>query len=95
MGSAERRKGAGGEYEATRLLPGARKVSRMYTPGHDLEWRNRTIEVKRRKQGFATDYHWLKDAQLVLKRADRKPWLVTLELDTLLDLLDEARLDEI
>lgn len=95
MGSAERSKGARGEREAASLLPGARKVSGMYKPGGDLIWKDRTVEVKRRADGFRTDYRWLIDTHIVLKRADRKPWLVTLELDTLLDLLDEARLEEI
>jgi len=95
MGSAERRKGARGELEIVGLLPGARKVSAMYKPGPDVEWRNRTIEVKRRATGFQTDYKWLSDAQIVLKRSDRNGWLATMELDTLLDLLDEARLEQI
>lgn len=94
MGSAERRKGADGERELASLLPGATKVSAMYKPGEDIQWMGRRIEVKRRKTGFRFDYTHLQDVELLAKRTDYNEWLITLRLDTLLDLLDEARLNE-
>lgn len=93
-GEHARRKGAGGERELAALLPNAIKISRSYQPGADVVWMGYNIEVKRRSNGFKTDYKWLQDAPIVAKRADRKPWLVVLELDTLLDLMDHAALRE-
>ena len=89
MGSAERSKGARGERELVSLLPGAVKVSAMYKPGHDVEWLGYTIEVKRRKTGFKFDYTHLRDAQILAKRADNSDWLITMTLDTLLDMIEE------
>lgn len=94
MGAAERSKGALGERELASLLPGAVKRSGMYTPGHDVDWMGMTVEVKRRRDGFKFDYRHLEDAQILAKRADRQDWLLTMRLDTLLDLLDIARLGE-
>ncbi len=89
MGAAERRKGARGERELTALLPGATKVSRSGYSGHDVEWRGRSVEVKHRETVPVTPYKWLADAQIVAMRRNRHPWLVCMEIDTLLDLLDE------
>lgn len=94
MGAASRDKGARGERELVSLLPGARKVSTMYKPGEDVEWNGYRIEVKRRREGFKFDYRHLQDVELLAKRADREPWLITMRLDTLLDLLDIAALRE-
>ena len=74
-----------------KLLLGAIKVSAMYKEGPDIHWPlfDIDVEVKRRKAGaFALDYRWLESAQMLLKRADREEWLVTLKLDTLLDMLE-------
>ena len=90
MGAGERRKGQRGEREAARALRGARKISRSGYTGADLIWRDRHVEVKRREHGFRLLYRWLRDAPIVMHRADRQPWLVTMETDELLDLLDEA-----
>ena len=88
MGKSSRDKGARGERELASLLPGALKVSGMYRPGPDIIWLDREVEVKRRREGFKFDYRNLENAQLLFKRADRADWLVTMRLDTLLDLLD-------
>ena len=89
MGSAERSKGARGERELVSLLPGATKVSRSGYTGHDVEWLGYTIEVKRRATGFAFDYKHLQDAQILAKRSDRNDWLITMRLDTLLDIIED------
>ncbi len=38
------------------------------------------VECKGRADGFKQDYQWLDGASVLLKRADRKPWLITLRL---------------
>ncbi|PFF41551.1 hypothetical protein [Bacillus cereus] len=53
-----------------------------------LEW-----EVKARQEGFKTLYNWLEDEReqpdaLAIK-ADRKPWLVVMPLDTFLKMVKE------
>ena len=90
MGKPSRDKGARGERELTHLLPGAQKISGMYQASPDLLWRERTVEAKRRKEGFVFDYTNLKDVQILAKRADNQEWLLTMTIDTLLDLLDET-----
>ncbi len=92
MGKKSREKGRRGELELSHILDDATKISRAGYVGPDLTWRDRDIEVKRRKDDFKRDYQWLENAQILFKRADRKPWLVTMTLDTLQDLLDEERL---
>lgn len=90
MGKPSREKGARAERELVKLLPGARKVSRAWDAGHDLEWMERTVEVKRRADAFKRDYQWLEDVQILAKRSDGRPWLITMELETLLDLIDSC-----
>lgn len=53
-----------------------------------------SIEVKRRKNGMKTQYEWLEQARnhgddppVVFFRADRKPWLVIVELEHYMELL--------
>ena len=70
-------------------MPGAEKISRAWANGADLQWRDMPVEVKRRAEGFRFDYRNLEDVHMLLKRADREDWLVTMRLDTLLDMLDE------
>ncbi len=89
MGKSQRDKGAGGERELAKLL-GAKKVSGMYLPGPDLIWRDRTVEVKRRAHWPSKALEkWRRDAQLVMFRVDREPWMVYMPLTELLDLLDD------
>lgn len=97
MGKPSRDKGARAERELTKLLPGARKVSRAWTPGTDLMWMSRRVEVKRRAKPMSRqlDAALAQDeAAMVMTRPDNGSWKVYLELDTLLDLLDESRLLE-
>ena len=91
MGKASRDKGDRQERKIAHLLPGARKVSRMYQPGEDLIWRDRTVEVKVRGDGFRLLYRWLEDVELLAIQADRQDPLMVMRIDpTLLDLLETA-----
>ena len=65
----------------------------MYRPGPDLQMPDgRWVEVKRRKNGWATLYKWLDgDASIIAMRADRKEWIVAMNLSTLMDMLDERQ----
>jgi len=54
-----------------------------------------SIEVKRRKNGMKAQYEWIDQARkhtpdppVVFFRADRKPWLVIVELDHYMELLE-------
>ena len=87
-GKKSRDKGGYREREAAKLL-GAEKVSRMYQPGPDLLWRGRGVEVKARADGFKELHKWLKDAQLLMLKSDRKPWLIVIPYDEFRDLLEE------
>lgn len=88
-GKTSRDKGARGERELTALLPGAKKVSRMYQPGEDVQWLGYRIEAKRRENAFRFDYKHLRDVQILAKRADREAWLFTMTFETLIDLAYE------
>ena len=46
-----------------------------------------TAEVKRRKDGFKELYKWLKDRNLVFLRADRKDWIVAMDIEFFIMLL--------
>lgn len=64
---------------------GARKVSRAYQAGHDLELplgdeRVLRIECKARADGFRELYGWLEDRDILIVKADRQPPLVVLRL---------------
>lgn len=90
-GKKARDKGAAGELEILKLLPGARKLSGMYVSGPDGVWRDRFYEVKRYAEIGKRFYRWLEDdASLLFVRGDRSPWLSIMHTTTLLDLLDEA-----
>ena len=89
MPKKSRDKGNTAEREVARLM-GAVKISRMYQPGPDLEWRGLWVEVKRRKDGFKTLYKWLDDdASIVAMRSDRNEWLVAMPLNVFLDLMED------
>ena len=92
MAESQRRKGAAGERELVRLLPGSRKVSGMYVEGPDLVWLGgRMVEVKRRKRGaFAMLYRWIEDVQLLAVRADNREWLIVVRIEDLLDMIEEG-----
>jgi hypothetical protein len=66
-------------------LIGARKVSRAYQAGHDLELllgddRMLRIECKARTDGFRELYSWLTGHDVLVIKADRQEPLVVLRL---------------
>ena len=101
MTGSAKRKGDSGEREIVSLfdlagfpahripLSGAVKTAGGRYAGDvkiTLEGVEHTGEVKRRADGFREDYKWLEESDMLFKRADRKEWLVTLPLKTLLKL---------
>jgi hypothetical protein len=48
------------------------------------------VEVKRRKSGFKELYKWLQEAHIVFHRADRSPWLVTMNVQTFWELVGKC-----
>jgi len=100
MGKASRDKGLRGEREFAELVGGCRIPLSGAQAGFENDVLIETpvgtlrAEVKRRKGGFATLYGWLEDERekpdIVAFRADRKPWLVCMELDVFLKLIGRA-----
>jgi hypothetical protein len=77
-GLRSRRKGARVELAIAKLI-GARKVSRAYQAGHDLELilgddRMLRIECKARADGFRELYSWLQERDLLVLKADGRWW---------------------
>jgi len=97
MGRASRDKGLRGEREFAELVSGRRVPlsGAQEGFGNDVEvptpMGTLRAEVKRRKGGFATLYGWLEDERekpdIVAFRADRKPWLVAMTVETFLKLI--------
>lgn len=90
-GRRSKRKGSDAEREFAKLIGGRRIPLSGAVDGFkgDVQGLGLTWEVKRRGEGFNRIYGWLEgdgiDALAI--RADRKPWLVVMEVDTLLRLL--------
>ena len=83
-GLRSRRKGVRVEL-AIAKLPGARKVSRAYQAGHDLELplgddRMLRIECKARADGFREFYNWLDERDVLIIKSDRQEPLVVVLL---------------
>jgi hypothetical protein len=83
-GLRSRRKGVRIELAIAKLI-GARKVSRAYQAGHDLELalgddRTLRIECKARADGFGMLYRWLDDRDVLIVKADHKEPLVVVRL---------------
>lgn len=95
MGRSERRKGADAEREFARLIGGERvplsgAAGGSYTGdviGLGLRW-----ECKRRRNGFKQLYDWLDGADALAVRADRRPWLVVMPLERLLELIGDREI---
>jgi len=97
MGRASRDKGLRGEREFAELVSG----HRVPLSGAQNGFENDVLvptpigtlrsEVKRRGSGFTTLYRWLEDERekpdIVAFRADRKPWLVAMPVETFLKLI--------
>ena len=80
-GRRSRDKGARTERAVAKLI-GARKVSRAWMSGHDLELevgdRVLAIEVKCRAAGFGQLYGWLDGSDVLILKADyQEPLVVT------------------
>ncbi len=91
MGARSRRKGARREREAARRLGGERMPLSGAAGGAfagDVAlpngWR---VECKARADGWRTLYALLETADVLALKADRRPWLAVLPLDTLRALL--------
>lgn len=98
MGTQQLRKGKRREREVARLLNGQRvplsgSVGGQF--GGDVVlfngWR---AEVKSRRDGFRQIYSWLEGRDLLLLKADRRPWLVVLPLEHFKKLLERASADD-
>ena len=76
------------------MLPGARKISRMYAPGPDLMWNDRYVECKKRHDTYlsmnAMVGYLEDDTHIVITALDYKTDYVIMELSELLDMLEEA-----
>jgi len=87
-GKPSRDKGARGERELAALI-GAEKVSAMYKPGHDLDWKGYNVEVKRYKDPISRKIaKLLEDCPIVMERADGGEWTAHLRVTDLLDLME-------
>lgn len=101
MGKLSKNKGKRGEREVVRLLREAGFEARRTAPlqagesslgDPDVELDKRfKIEVKRRKSGLKHLYDWLKDADFLFVRADRKDYIVAMSLETFLKLYASAK----
>jgi hypothetical protein len=83
-GAHSRRKGARVELAIAKLI-GARKVSRAYQAGHDLELllgddRMLRIECKARADGFRELYSWLRERDILIVKSDYQEPLVVVRL---------------
>jgi len=93
-GRKSKQKGNRREREFAKLIEGRRIPLSGAQEGfeNDVEGLGIRWEVKSRKNGFQTLYKWLEDERekpdaLALK-ADRKPWLVVMELDKFLEVVE-------
>jgi hypothetical protein len=83
MSDRSRRKGARVELAIAKLI-GARKVSRAYQAGHDLEMPLGDdllrIECKARADGFRELYRWLDQRDVLIVKRDYEEPLVVLRM---------------
>ncbi|EGL82083.1 hypothetical protein CathTA2_2446 [Caldalkalibacillus thermarum TA2.A1] len=94
-GRRSKRKGSSAEREFAKLIGGTRIPLSGSQRGFkgDVKGLGLTWECKRYRDGFRRLYAWLEgeDIDALAIRADRKPWLVVMEVDTLLKLLGGDR----
>ncbi|MDQ0417903.1 Holliday junction resolvase [Croceifilum oryzae] len=94
MGKMQRDKGLRAEREFAKLIGGERvplsgSAGGSYTGdviGLNLKW-----ECKVRGDGFKLIYAWLENNDALAIKADRKPWLAVIPIDTLMDLLESHK----
>lgn len=95
MGKREQRKGKRVEYQVRDAFREMGfKCYRVPSSGNSQGFKGDLIleetfkvEVKARKDSFRTLYAWLKDSDILVIKADRKPALVVMSLETLKELL--------
>jgi hypothetical protein len=95
VGRSERRKGVEAEREFARLIGGERVPLSGAAGGRyagDVIGLGMRWECKRRKDGFKRLYDWLDGADALAVRADRRPWLVVMPLETLLALIGDREI---
>jgi hypothetical protein len=92
-GRRSREKGARTERSIAKLI-GARKVSRTWQAGHDLELdlgnRVLKLEVKARSDGFRELYGWLDGSDVLVIKADRQDPLVVVRLPLATELIGSS-----
>jgi hypothetical protein len=91
-GRKSKQKGNRREREFARLIDGIRVPLSGAQTGfeNDVQGLGLKWEVKARKDGFKTIYQWLEhnNPDALAIRADRKPWLVVMELDKFLEIVE-------
>ena len=91
MGKAQRDKGARAERELAKLLGGERVPLSGAAGGSyvgDVKALGLTWEAKVRGDGFKQLYAWLNGKDALAVKADRKPWLVVMPLETWLERME-------
>lgn len=90
MGKSQRRAGYEAERQFAKLVGGKRVPLSGAQDGYpgDVIAHGMTFEVKKRRDGFREIYKWLDGADALAMKADRKDWLVTMRLETFLELID-------
>lgn len=98
MGKMQRDKGRGYELEVRDSLASFSPATRISEAGisvPDLQWLDRYVECRRRADTYQSmnriTAELQGDAALYVTRLDRGPSYVVMTLDTLLDLLEEAK----
>ena len=94
MGKSQRQKGYRGEYKLVKLLKkhglNAKRVplsgATTFQKG-DIMIGEYRAEVKWRKDGFKEIYKWLGDNDFLFIKADRKPYLVVMNIEAFIKLL--------
>lgn len=98
-GRRSKRKGSSAEREFAKLIGGRRIPLSGSVSGFkgDVKGLGLTWEVKRRREAFSRIYGWLEgegiDALAI--RADRKPWLVVMEVEKLLEWAEMIKRGEV
>ena len=97
MGKQSRDKGVRLEQEVVNILKAAGFEDAKRTGEYHerdircgIDGEDRFIEVKGREKGFCSLYQFLNDNFAVVHRADRKPWLITMEFEDWLRLSGPA-----
>ena len=102
MGKSQKQKGYRGEHKLVKLLKkhglDAKRIplsgATEFQKG-DILIENYIGEVKWRKDGFKEIYKWLGDNDFLFIKADRKPYLVVMNIETFIKLLGgEASVDK-